>query len=138
MKLRQESGAVFALALVAAHLGFSGSGRAEPTINAGIGLSNCAKLGADLKPADGLNHMPNALLYFWIQGYLSAANIYLLNDSTNHIDMSAVEAGKMIKLVADFCAANPDNKPVTMIDKFIKDADKVDVKESQVPTPWDD
>jgi hypothetical protein len=138
MHLHRGSGAVFALALVAAQFGFSDVGRTEPTINAGIGLSSCSKLGPDLKPADGLNHMPNALLFFWIQGYLSAANIYLLNDSTSHIDMSVVDAGKMIKLVADFCAANPDNKPVTAIDKFIKDADKVEVKESQVPTPWDD
>lgn len=137
MKRLQGSGAVFALALVAAHFGFSESGRAEPTINAGIGLSSCAKLAPDLKPADGLNHMPNALLFFWVQGYLSAANIYLLNDSTNHIDMSKVDAGTMIKLVADYCAANPDNKPVTAIDKFINDADKVDVKESDVPTPWE-
>jgi hypothetical protein len=130
MHLHRGSGAVFALAMVAAHFGFSQSSRAEPTINAGIGLSSCAKLGPDLKPAEGLNHMPNALLFFWIQGYLSAANIYLL-------DMSAVDAGKMIKLVADFCAANPDNKPVTAIDKFINDADKIDVKESDVPTPWE-
>jgi hypothetical protein len=63
------------------------------------GLSSCAKLGADLKPADGLT-CPSALLFFWIQGYLSAANLYLLDDSTNHIDMNKVGAGKMIKLVA--------------------------------------
>jgi len=137
MNLHAGSGAVFALVLMATHFGFSQSGRAAPTINAGIGLSNCAKLSPDLKPADGLNHMPNALLFFWIQGYLSAANIYLLNDSTNHIDMSKVDAGKMIKLVADYCAANPDSKPITAIDKFINGADKVDVKESDVPTPWE-
>lgn len=138
MTLQRASGAAFALALIVAQFGFGQSARAEPTINGGIGLSSCGKLGPDLKPADGLNHMPNALLFFWIQGYLSAANIYLLNESTSHIDMNNVDAGKMIKLVADFCASNPDNKPVTVIDKFIKDADKVEVKESQVPTPWDD
>jgi hypothetical protein len=44
--------------------------------------------------------MPSAVLFFWTQGYLSAANICLLDDGTSHVDMNKVDAGKMIKLVA--------------------------------------
>jgi hypothetical protein len=38
--------------------------RAEPTLTSGIGLASCAKLGPDLKPGAGLDHVPNALLFY--------------------------------------------------------------------------
>jgi hypothetical protein len=52
----------------------------EPLLTQGIGLQSCVKLGPSLKPGAGLDHLPNALLFYWFQGYLSAANIYLLNE----------------------------------------------------------
>ena len=78
MRSYRLTAAAVALAFVA--LSQCGSSRAEPILRGGIGLQSCEKLAADIKPADGFNHLPNALLFYWVQGYLSAANIYLLNE----------------------------------------------------------
>ena len=115
----------------------SAPSRAEPLITQGVGLSSCAKLGSDLKPNLGLDHPPNYLLFYWVQGYVSAANIYLLNEYLKYVDMNGVDANKIIKLVFDFCKANPDKKPISAIDRFIRDADKVDAKEKDVFNPWE-
>ena len=56
-------------------MAFLGDARAEPLTTAGMGLASCEKLATDLKPEEGLRHFPNALIYFWVQGYMSAANI---------------------------------------------------------------
>ena len=109
--------------------GFNAS-RAEPLITQGIGLQSCSKLASGLKPGEGLNHPPNYLLFYWVQGYLSAANIFMLNEYNNFVDMNGVDANTIVRLVASFCRANPDDKkPISAIDKFIRDADKVEVKE---------
>jgi len=109
--------------------------RAEPLITQGIGVQTCAKL--DLKPSQGLDHPPNYLLFYWVQGYVSAANFLLLNEYTNFVDMNDVDANKILKLVFDFCKANPDKKPISAIDKFIRDANKIEVKEKDVFNPWE-
>jgi hypothetical protein len=109
----------------------------EPLVTKGVGLSNCGKLANDMKPSEGLNNLPNALLFYWIQGYLSAANIYLLNEYTNYVNLDTATDTKMIKLVYDFCKANPDKTPISAIDAFIRDAKKIDVKESEVFDPWE-
>jgi hypothetical protein len=114
-----------------------GDAGAAPLVTQGIGLSGCAKLGPDIKPELGLDHLPNALVFYWVQGYVSAANIHLLNEYTNHVDLNDVTDAKIIKLVADFCKANPDKKPIDAIDQFIRDAKKVKVKEDDVFDPWE-
>ena len=129
--------AAFALALFASLCGFGAASHAEPLVRSGIGLQSCAKLAPDLKPSEGLDHLPNALLFYWFQGYLSAANIYLLNEYTDYVDTGAVEAETVVSLVAKFCKANPDKRPVNAIDKFIQDATKIDVKESDAFDPWE-
>jgi len=129
-----RSSLVIAAALA---LGCSGSAWAEPTVNGGIGLANCGKLVADLKPDQGLDHLPNALLFYWVQGYVSAANVYLLNEYTNHVDVSQVDDKKILNLVVDFCKANPDDKPISAIDKFIRTAKKIKVKEDDTFDPWE-
>jgi hypothetical protein len=111
--------------------------RADPLVTTGIGLANCAKLGADLKPGQGFSHIPNALLFYWVQGYMSAANVYLLNEYTDYVDLSPVEEPAITKLIADFCAANPEKKPISAIDKYIRDAKKVQAKESDAFDPWE-
>ena len=58
--------------------------RAEPPLTGGIGLQSCAKLAAEL-PGLGLDHPPNYQLYYWVQGYISAANIFLLNQYTDYV-----------------------------------------------------
>ena len=124
-------------ALVSASCIFAADTRAQGLVTQGIGLSSCAKLANDIKPEQGLNHLPNALMFYWVQGYLSAANIYLLNEYTSHIDLSGVDEAKILRLVSSFCKANPDKKPISAIDKFIREADKVEVKESEVFDPWE-
>jgi len=130
-----RAGAAFALAC--ALCSSMTPSRADPLITQGVGLSSCAKLGTDLKPSEGLNHPPNYLLFYWVQGYVSAANIYLLNEYTNYVDMNDVDANKILKLVFDFCKANPDKKPISAIDRFIRDATKVEAKEKDVFNPWE-
>jgi hypothetical protein len=129
--------AALALSLFAALYGVCADARAEPLIRSGIGLQNCAKLAADLKPSEGLNYLPNALMFYWVQGYLSAANIHLLNEYNDYIDVGAIDADTILPLVAKFCRANPDKRPVNAIDKFITDTDKIDIKESDAFDPWE-
>jgi hypothetical protein len=112
-------------------------GRADPLLRQGIGLQSCQKLAADLKPGAGLDHLPNALLFYWFQGYISAANIHLLNDYTDYVDAGAIDEPTITKVVAEFCKANPDKKPVNAIDKLIQDATKIEVKESDAFDPWE-
>jgi hypothetical protein len=45
--------------------------------------------------------------------------------------------GKILKLVFDFCKANPNDKPISAIDKFIRDAKKVEVSEKDAFNPWE-
>jgi hypothetical protein len=118
-------------------LGFSGAAQAEPTVTGGIGLATCGKLVADLKPDEGLDHLPNALLFYWVQGYVSAANVYLLNEYTNHVDVSQVDDRKILNIVVDFCRANPDDRPISAIDKFIRTSKKIKVKEEDTFDPWE-
>ena len=129
--------AVALAALVSASFIFATDTRAQGLVTQGIGLSSCAKLANDIKPEQGLNHLPNALMFYWVQGYLSAANIYLLNEYTSHIDLSEVDEAKILRLVSGFCKANPDKKPISAIDRFIREADKIEVKESEVFDPWE-
>jgi hypothetical protein len=122
-----------ALAVVAAR----GAATAEPLLTGGIGLQSCAKLGPELKPSEGLNHPPNYLLFYWVQGYMSAANIYLLNEYTDYIDMATLDDKTIVQVVADFCKENPGDKPISAIDKYIREAKKVEAKESDAFDPWE-
>jgi len=110
---------------------------ADPLLTSGIGLSSCAKLGPELKPGAGLDHLPNALLFYWTQGYLSAANFFLLNKYTDYIDVGTVMEPAITQIVFDFCKANPDKKPISAIDKFIRDTQKVAAKKSDAIDLWE-
>ena len=96
---------VFALALCWAAAGHGADSRADPLLTQGVGIANCGKLANDLKPSQGLDHPPNYLLFYWVQGYVSGANFLLLNEYNNYVDMNGVEPGKILKLVFDFCKA---------------------------------
>jgi len=124
-------------ALVSALIGFVGQSRAEPLVTRGMGLMSCAKIVTELRPKAGLNHLPNALLYTWVQGYLSAANIFLLNEYTNYIDLSDVDDQAVVHMVYTFCKANPDDQPISAIDKFIREVKKTTAKEDDVYDPWE-
>jgi hypothetical protein len=125
------------LALLGSLAAFGTVSHADPMLTRGIGIASCDKIAAELKPSEGLNHPPNYLLFYWVQGYLSAANIYLLNEYTDFVDLGAVDEKAILQAVADFCKANPDKKPIAAIDKFIRDAKKVDAKESDAFDPWE-
>src|SRR5262247_228980 len=128
--------AALLVALGSAIAGFGAPGRAEPLITQGIGIQSCGKLANDLKPAQGLDHPPNYLLFYWVQGYVSAANFLLLNEYNNFVDMNSVQVGTILKLVVDHCKAHPNDKPISAIDKFIRDAKKIAVDEKEVFNPW--
>jgi len=113
------------------------AGRADPLLRSGIGLASCAKLATDLKVGGGLDHLPNALLFYWAQGYISAANIHMLNENTDYVDVGAIDEPTITKLVVEFCQANPDKRPVNAIDKFLQDRAKIEAKESDAFDPWE-
>jgi hypothetical protein len=110
--------------------------RAEPLATQGIGTSSCARLVGDLKPSEGLKNPVNVMLLAWVQGYISAANISLLEDDSKHVDLSTLDGGKVLALVVDFCKANPDKKPVAAIDEFIRAAPKVKAKWEPGTIDW--
>ena len=129
--------AALIVTLASALASVSAPSRAEPLITQGIGAQNCGKLANDLKPSQGLDHPPNYLLFYWVQGYVSAANFLLLNEYNNYVDMNGVDADTILKLVFDFCKATPNDKPISAIDKFIRDAKKVEVSEKDAFNPWE-
>ena len=99
--------------------------RGEPLSTAGIGLASCAKLVKDMNPSQGLNNMVNALVYYWVQGYMSAANIHLLDDDSDYVDLGAFDEKQILPMVFDFCKQHPDRKPISAIDGFIRKSPKV-------------
>jgi hypothetical protein len=130
----------FAL-VVAAHFvgtaGFAGPARAEPLVTQGIGASNCAKLAADLKPAEGLGNPVNLMLYSWAQGYVSAANVSLLEAEGKHVDITALDESAVLNGVLTYCRANPDGRPVSALDELIRKANKLKAKWDAGTVSWD-
>jgi hypothetical protein len=111
-------------------------GAAEPLVSQGIGTSSCARLATDINPAEGLNNPINLLLIAWVQGYVSAANIALLESDAEHIDMSTLDDVKVLNLVEGFCKANPDKKPVAAIDDLIRKSAKIKTKWEPGTIEW--
>ena len=101
------------------------TGATEPLVSQGIGTASCDRVAEDINPHQGLSNPVNLLLVAWVQGYISAANIALLEDDSRHVDMNALDDTKVLTLVQDFCRANPDKKPVAAIDDLIRKSPKV-------------
>jgi hypothetical protein len=118
--------------------GMPGSVAAEPLVSQGIGTSSCARLATDLNPAEGLGNPVNLLLFAWVQGYVSAANIALLEDDAKHVDMNTFDDAKVLSLVQGFCKANPDKKPVAAIDDLIRKSAKIKTKWEPGTIEWDE
>jgi hypothetical protein len=102
-----------------------GAVQAEPLTTSGVGLASCEKLARDLKPEQGFNHIPNALVYYWVQGYMSAANIAMLEGDSEHVDLSKYDEKVILPAIQAFCAKNPDKKPISLIDDILNGADKI-------------
>ena len=106
-------------------LAVSGAVQAEPLATAGVGLASCEKLARDIKPELGFNHLPNALVFYWVQGYMSAANISMLEGDSEHVDLSKYDEKVILPAIQAFCAKNPGQKPISLIDDILNDADKI-------------
>ncbi len=97
---------------------------AEPLVSRGIGAARCARLAADIKPAQGLANPINLAVVAWVQGYVSAANIALLEEDSRHVDMDTLDDARVLTLVRTFCKSNPDRTPIAAIDEFIRKSEK--------------
>ena len=104
--------------------------RAEPLATVGIGVGSCAKLAGDMKPEDGFNNIANALIYFWVQGYMSAANITTLEADSEYIDLAKFDEKTLLPMIHEFCSKNPDKKPVSLIDSLLE-------KTAKLTGPWE-
>jgi len=118
--------------------GLPDAATAEPLVGQGIGTSSCSRLAGDIDPAEGLSNPINLLLVAWVQGYVSAANIALLEDGGRHVDMNTLDDVKVLSLVQDFCKANPDKKPVAAIDDFIRTSAKIKANWEPGTIEWDE
>lgn len=124
--------AAFAVCLA----GFAAPAGAEPLTTAGIGVASCEKLAKDMNPAEGFNNITNSLVFYWVQGYMSAANIALLEGDSQYVDLFVMNEKKLLPLIYEFCQKNPDKKPISAIDKLIEDTDKVEGKWKSGTVPW--
>jgi hypothetical protein len=124
--------AAFAVCFV----GFAAPAGADPLATAGIGVGSCEKLAKDMNPAEGFNNTTNALMYYWVQGYMSAANIALLEGDSQYVDLSLMNEKKLLPLIHEFCQNNPGKKPISLIDQLIEDSNKVEGKWKSGTVPW--
>jgi hypothetical protein len=124
------------IAVLAAVLVTTVAAQADPLATAGIGLANCGKLAPDIKPELGLDHLPNALMLYWVQGYMSAANITTLESDSEYIDLSKYDDKAILPAVKDFCTKNPDKKPISLIDDMLDKADKIKGDWKKGTIPW--
>lgn len=122
-------------AFAACFLAFAPAG-AQPLATNGIGVASCEKLAKDMKPEEGFNNVTNSLIFYWVQGYMSAANIALLEGDSQYVDLFLMNEKKILPLIHDFCTKNPDKKPISVIDKLIEDSDKVEGKWKSGTVPW--
>ena len=111
---------------------------AEPLITRGIGTSSCGQLVDDINPAEGLDNPFNLMLVAWVQGYISAANIALLEDIGRHVDMSALDDSTVLTLMQAFCKANPDRKAVAAVDDLIRKSAKIKTEWEPGTIEWDE
>ena len=126
------------LGVVVAALIATGSAFTEPLLSQGIGTATCARLTPDIKPAEGLNDEINVMLYAWVQGYVSAANVALLEYDNKHIDMSDLTDTRVLAMILDYCKANPDKHPANALDAFIKTAKKGKAQWKTGTVEWDE
>jgi hypothetical protein len=110
--------------------------RAEPLLTQGIGTSNCARLSGDLKPAEGLGNPVNLMAYAWAQGYISAANISMVEADSKHVDMGQLDESKILGLLVAYCKANPDKQPLGALNEYLRKSPKVHIKWEKGTVDW--
>jgi hypothetical protein len=117
-------------------VGFAMPAGADPLATAGIGVGSCEKLAKEMNPAEGFNNTANALMFYWVQGYMSAANIALLEGDSQYVDLSLMNEKKLLPLIHEFCQKNPDKKPISLVDQLIEDSNKIEGKWKSGTVPW--
>ena len=122
-------------ALLCSLLG-AGSAAAEPLLTQGIGTSNCGRLAGDIKPGEGLTNPVNLMAYSWAQGYISAANIALVESDAKHVDMGQLDESKVLNLLLTFCKANPDKQPLGALNEYLRKSPKVKIKWDKGTVDW--
>jgi hypothetical protein len=65
-------------AIAACLVWFAAPASADPFATSSIGVASCEKLAKDMKQEEGFNNSVNAFVFYWVQGYMSAANMALL------------------------------------------------------------
>jgi hypothetical protein len=132
---------MLATALLAGTIALAGATnatRADALLSQGIGSSNCARLLVDIKPSEGLNDPINLMLYAWVQGYISAANVALLEYDGKYVDMSVLTDAHVLDMIQDFCRANPDKKPANALDNYLKTTKKMKSQWTAGTVAWDE
>jgi hypothetical protein len=117
---------------------FGAPARAEPLLSRGIGTTNCAGLIADIKPNEGLNDPINLMLYAWVEGYVSAANIALLEYDRRHVDMTELTDGNVLLMIREYCKAHPEKKPANALDAYLKTSKKSRAQWQAGTVEWDE
>jgi hypothetical protein len=110
--------------------------QAEPLLTQGIGTSSCSRLAGDLKPGEGLSNPVNLMAYSWAQGYISAANISLVEADSKHVDMGQLDETKILNLLLSFCKANPDKQPLGALNDYLRKTAKVKIKWDKGTVDW--
>jgi len=128
--------AVLSLSVAAA--AFPPPARAEALLSRGIGTASCAGLIADVKPDEGLNNPINLMLYAWVQGYVSAANVALLEYDRRHVDMTELTDTNVLHMIHEYCKAHPEKKPANALDAYIKTTKKMRAQWQTGTVEWDE
>jgi len=114
----------------------AGSAAAEPLLTQGIGTSNCGRLAGDIKPREGLTNPVNLMAYSWAQGYISAANIALVEADAKHVDMGQLDENRVLNLLLTFCKATPDKQPLGALNDYLRKTAKVRIKWEKGTIDW--
>jgi hypothetical protein len=112
--------------------------RADALLSRGIGTASCASLVADIKPNEGLNDPVNVMLYSWVQGYISAANVALLEYDKRHVDMNELTETNVLHMIREYCKAHPEKKPANALDAYLKTTKKMRAQWQPGSVEWDE
>ena len=111
---------------------------AEALLSQGVGSSNCARIASDVKPSEGLNDPINLMLYAWVQGYVSAANVALLEYDGRYVNMADLTVGNVLQMIQDYCKSHPDRKPAHALDAYLKATKKAKAQWQTGTVEWDE
>jgi hypothetical protein len=110
----------------------------DPLLSQGVGSSSCTRVADDIKPTEGLNDPVNLMLYAWVQGYISAANVALLEYDGRYVNMADLTVTHVLQLIQDYCKSHPDKKPAQALDAYLKTTKKGKAQWQTGTVEWDE